>query len=145
MDRTTPWRSLLNTIVTTHLGMCITEGHHCVPLWTRTLSHVWALLASVLSQLFAFLWRMSKFWICIEHSAASTMSQDGARAFVWRKFNQVVHRPCVHGVWMWILRRIDHVCTCQMDEGSVPMYYKTTKTTTATATSCTEAIHSVAL
>ena len=33
-----------NTIVITRLGMCITEAHHCVPLWARTLSHVWASL-----------------------------------------------------------------------------------------------------
>ena len=104
MDRTTPWRSLLNTIVITRLGMCKTKAHHCVPLWTRTLSHVWALLASVLSQLFAFLWRMSKFGICIEHSAASTMSHQTCVQV------QRCHYTPPHPTQPHVWRSIKHAC-----------------------------------
>ena len=58
---------------------------------------------TVLSQLFAFLWPISKFGICIKHSAASTMVarkiNSRWRVFVCSQVHSIaVHSVAVHSV-----------------------------------------------
>ena len=116
MDRTTPWRSPLNTILITRLSMCKTEARHCVPLRARTLSHVWALLELCFHNFLHFFGacRNLEFALNIQQHRPCLRvksSLDGARAFVcsqvqssrpstlcaWRMdVNIASHRPCVH-------------------------------------------------